>query len=205
MPGSDLDNVKSFKKRTEALIKARPNIGKPGYTVYRIILELPRDQPAELDPKGELTRALAAQILNKYLAEPSVSEIGFRKGGIDLAIADGVMKDNKWKPGDFPMTLYSFTDKGLRMVGGLIANGSGVGRAGGLPGYAKLVIDLKDPIGETVDEVTGITVDGPMPTVEFTTSYAIPAAMEPMKKYLFTGAKKEVVFRKYDDGWRVKK
>jgi hypothetical protein len=160
-------------------------------------------QPSKLteaERKGELTRELAARILNEYLAKPSVAEIGFREGGLDSAVTDGLVKKNSWKPGQFPGPRYAFTDKGLKAASGVTLK---CGNFGGLSDDTPPALLLKDPIGETVDKVTGITVEDPKPTVEFTTSYTIPAEMMPFRKYVFTGAKRAVVFRKYDDGWRV--
>ena len=52
-------------------------------------------EPAQSKRRGDLTRELAAEILNEYLSNPSVSQLDFQKGGVDRAIADGILvKEN---------------------------------------------------------------------------------------------------------------
>lgn len=163
-------------------------------------------QPAQSKRKGDLTRELAAEILNEYLAKPSISELEFKKGGIDRALSEGVLVKELWNDGVFQHTRCRFTDKGLKMIGSFLAPGSDKieMEAFGATAFgdSSPMLHLKSPIGETVSAVTGITMD-PVPTVEFTTAYALPAEMEPMTRYVFSGLNTRAKFRKYDDGWRV--
>ncbi len=205
VPPEKVDStIKSAKKMTEALIPARANIGKPGYTAQSILEEMRRATSSSLERKGELTRELAAAILNEYLAKaPTVSELKFQEDGIDRAVADGIIKDCSHS-GDFPGgPHYGFSEKGLIIVGRFIAGDANTNRFGGAPGFRVITFQLKAPISETIAEVTGITVGGPMPRVEYRTSYAFPSEMTPIKKYVYSGAMMAAVFRKYDDGWRL--
>lgn len=146
---------------------------------------------------GDLTRELAADILNEHLAKPSVSQLTFNNGGIDRAKQDGVIEEQ----GGFPPS-FRFTDKGLKMVGTIIGQNYIELAPFGMkaPKFA-----LKSGMGQRVSEVSGIA-EGPTPnikSVEYVTDYIFPSEMQPITRYIFSGSKEQSAFQKYDDGWRV--
>ena len=156
-------------------------------------------KPATAKPNGELTRELAAELLNKHLARPSVSIIQFNKTGFEQAMQDGIV-------GPIPNynfhDLFRFTDKGLMMVGSLDGDENFIRRNSS---DAFWWFRLKNPIKSRVQEITGIAAER-MPdffSVEYITNYLLPQAMQPMERYIFLGSTAESKFRKYDDGWRV--
>jgi len=159
---------------------------------------------------GELTRALAAELLNKRLASPSISAIGFQNDGLTRAVNDGVLAKEDWNDGVFTHTRYRFTEKGLKMVGGFLADGADKIESGAYGatafGNTAPVLHLKVSVGETVSAVTGIAKYPNSTTyagVTFTTAYTIPTEMSAMRAYIFTGRTTTALFTKYDDGWRV--
>jgi hypothetical protein len=147
--------------------------------------------------KGELTRSLAAEILNEQLARPSVTELQFNDSGIERAKSDGIIQASG--PGMLP-DYYFFTDKGLKMVSSVISEN----RTHYVP-FANSSFRLKSPIGERVREVTGISAiqAAGVSSVDYVTDYLFPSELQPVKQYFFSGRKATATFRKYDDGWRV--
>lgn len=165
--------------------------------------------------KGALTRELAAEILNKHLSTQFISRLKFieddapsakqddgykawiqvfggHTDGLYRAKQDGIVEQTP------ALTELRFTEKGLKLVGNFIKKNE-------LGLFFGFDIFLKNPIGQRVDQVTGITEGGHPSTkvVEYVTEYLIPPTMRTMKQYVFGGSKETAAFQKYDDGWRL--
>jgi hypothetical protein len=148
---------------------------------------------------GELTREMAAELLNKHLAQPSISQLAFQKGGLERAARDGIVEQQ----GGFPPS-YRFTRRGLQMFGDLVATSQNRIQLAPL-GMEDPKFSLAKPIGERIDEVSGVAA-GPlagMCSVEATTSYLLPESARGVTQYIYSGRKATFVLRRYDDGWRV--
>lgn len=145
--------------------------------------------------KGELTRPLAAELINEQLA--SVSELSFNSDsdGAGRALRDGIIQEDQ-----YGMQGDRFTEKGFKMVSSVIAQNHIYH-----PAWVSANFRLKSPIAERVRDITGISaIPGTgVSSVEYVTDYLIPTELQPMAQYLYTGSKAKATFRKYDDGWRV--
>jgi hypothetical protein len=150
-------------------------------------------KPLAAKPTGELTRELAAQLLNQHIATPHVWCISFKEGGLENAIRDGVVL-----PERDAINNYHFSDKGFALAGGFIKKTTPIRKG-------KDIFIQKTPIGERILEVTGISLPSVSNTceAEYTTDYLFPKEAEALRKYLYTGQRAKASFRKYDDGWRV--
>ena len=146
--------------------------------------------------KGELTRELAAELLNERFAQkaPPIDQLDFQENGYDKAKRDGIITRGR----GMDIGVY-FTERGRKMLDGVgnpdgsLINPSNISFRGSLR------------INERVREVTGIAAE-PMSggmSVEFTTEYILPQPMQPMSAYIVCGRKAQTEFKKYDDGWRV--
>jgi hypothetical protein len=149
----------------------------------------------------ELSRELATALLNKHLAEPHISKIAFKEGGLDKAKQDGLLSEQKSFPGW--ARVFRFTDKGIAMAHGLANANSEVGLGG--PEGVEPMITLISPVGERVAELTGIALssDPNIRVAEYVTHYLIPDAAQTMYPYIYSGEKAKATFQKFDDGWRV--
>ena len=171
-------------------------------------------QEAQKDKRtGELTRPLAAEMLNEYLAKPSISTIKFLDGGFERALKDGLVEQDvipATKDADSlilvaPIAQYHFTKKGLELLGGIPAPvQKHMVNFGG--GFSYMRFELAAPIGQRVDTVTGIapSVFPNIIEVQVTMQYDLPPVVaQQMANYIELGTKQPVPFRKYDDGWRI--
>ncbi len=151
--------------------------------------------------KGELTRELAAELLNEHLAAHPVLWCRFKDGYFDPAIRDGVI-ERVWVGEG-----YRFTYKGIKMVGAVIAENHMEIEFSPPLGMKPLKFWLKKDFGERVQKVTGIK-EGQSPgtkEVEYETEHPFPPEMQSMKHYITNGQIMKSVFQKYDDGWRITK
>ena len=178
-----------------------PTTSQPDDRVKALEAEITRlkaAKPTTPKPVGELTRELATALLNKHLAEPHISQIAFKQGGLEKAKQDGLLSET----GGFPPG-FRFTDKGIAMAHGLANANSRVELA---PfGMEQPKFNLASPVGERVTEITGIAL-APVPNIceaDYTTDYLIPDAAQAMYPYIFAGQRAKATFQKYDDGWRV--
>ena len=118
-------------------------------------------------PTGELTRELAAALLNKHLATRQVYHLAFKKGARDLAVRDGLVAQvSNYEP------IYRFTQKGATLAQGLVNEGTQVSS------YADAGFQLNSPIVEKVNRITGIALDA-FPNfckVHYETDYVFPRA-----------------------------
>jgi hypothetical protein len=153
----------------------------------------------------DLTRETAAELLQQQLAAPRISQLVFIEGGIDRAKADGLVAESQ----DFKFFgRYTFTIKDIEFINRLVSADDQIHRAeDDKRGTAKTpFFELSYPIGERVEEVTGITA-GPLGSriliVEYVSAYVIPPEMEIIIPYIYTGQRVSAAFQKYDDGWRV--
>jgi hypothetical protein len=156
------------------------------------------------DKRGELSRELATVLLNQYLSKPHVTRVGFAPGCFEKAMAEGLIQRQN-KPTDFAP--YMFTDKGLVLARGLVADDHDISSAGNYEfgTAATPFFSLASPISERVSVVSGITtapMSSNMLIVEYTTEYIFPNGVS-LTSYLYSGAKQNTMFQKYDDGWRI--
>ena len=115
----------------------------------------------------------------------------FSDGGFDRAVKDQIIQEQDGE--------YRFTDNGIAMVG--------VGNQIVLPHFSfeKPYIALKRYVELQVSTVTSIE-DGSTPkskSVDYVVRYVFPNQMQPIKKYVFEGARWNSTFVKDSDGWRV--
>jgi hypothetical protein len=161
---------------------------------------------------GELTRPLAAEMLNEFFAKPSTSTIKFLDGGFERALKDGLVEKDvipATKDSDSPIfvtpfTRYHFTKKGLELLGGIAAPIQK--DMTDIIGLSNLSFALAAPIGQRVDTVTGIapSIFPNIIEVQVTTRYDLPPLVaQNMANYIELGTKLPAPFRKYDDGWRI--
>lgn len=150
-------------------------------------------QPRELDRKA------AEEILNRYLSAPSEKYIEFTESGLELAKTDSVISEN---PGsnstDVMAHPWKLSQKGLMIFGSIVSEGD--------MKISRTHNKIKSKTSEKVVSIEGIT-DAPYPgtkVVQFTTKYVLPPdAKQEIFKYIYSGERKETLFRRYDDGWRV--
>lgn len=177
----------------------KPNTAEPADRVKALedeIARLKAAPPAAPKPVGELTRELAAAMLNKELAEPHIKEIEFKEGGFEQAERDGIfVQGDNFNP--YYNAVYRFTGKGSALSNGLVKGDTKVSKG--------CISNFVPPLAERVTTVTGIALS-PYPNVcevQYTTQYIIPAGAEGMYQYIYSGSRRKAMFQKFDDGWRV--
>lgn len=149
-----------------------------------------------IQPNGELTRDLAAKLIDAYPA--SVPSFAFKKDGIKAAIKDGLMQE---KGGFGSIQDYFFTQRGLAIMGAFIKENVIYPHAAG----SNPEVLLKTPIAVKVTEVTGIALGGD-PNVrkaDYVATYLWPEQMSAIVTYGFGRENASATFRRYDDGWRI--
>jgi len=155
--------------------------------------------------RRELTRSKAKEILNEYIASQpdnplfpiKVKRLKFYKDGISHAVQDGIIK--------YDHGYYKFTDKGLSIVGSLIETRRWYGW------NKHIEIDRGSILLKTPMDVEIISIDGIADTpqgegfklVKFRTHYILPEQIKPISGYFYIGCRHELIFRRYDDGWRI--
>lgn len=154
-------------------------------------------QTPQIQPNGELTRDLAAKLINAYPA--SVERFAFREDGVKAALRNGVIIE-KGGFGSYPT--FFFSPGALTSIGAYIQENYIAPRSEKekTPG-----VRLKTPVTVKVREVTGIAL-GSDPNVriaEYTASYLWPEPMTVMVMYGYGSENAKATFRRYDDGWRV--
>jgi len=157
------------------------------------VAQLQSAKPPAPIPTGELTRELAAKLLNESLASPHISELGFLPNGVAKAHQDGILTGQ--------YGLHIFTPKGIELFHGLVNE---TYRLNDFDHPERLAFQLLFPIGERVTQVTGIA-QSPMPNIfeaTYTTAYLLPTGAEGMLNYVYSGQNTKGYFQKYDDGWR---
>jgi hypothetical protein len=154
---------------------------------------------------GDLTRDIAAELLNKELTTPHVTQIAFDVGGIERAQADGLVSEAP----DFELFgAYNFAFDRMSFLHRLaMANEQVHKPEDDKTGKAKTpYFEITTPLPERVEKVTGIT-SGPLGSrilvAEYTTAILFPPDMAILMPYLFTGQRGKAAFQRYDDGWRI--
>jgi hypothetical protein len=159
--------------------------------------------PANIN--GDLTRDIAAELLNQQLVTPRVTQIAFDTGGIARAKADGIVMEAE----DFE--LFGAYDFAFDRIGFLhrlaMANEQVHKPEDDKTGKAQThYFEITTPLPERVEKVTGIT-SGPLGSrvliAEYTTAIILPPDMQTIAPYLFTGRNGKAAFQRYDDGWRI--
>jgi len=159
--------------------------------------------PANL--QGDLTRDIAAELLNQALAAPRVTQITFEIGGIDRAKADGLITEAE----DFQLFgAYDFVFERIGFLHRLAMANEQVHAPGDdKSGKARTPwFEITTPLAARVEKVTGITA-GPLGSrilqAEYTTAITFPPDMLSIVPYLYTGQRSKASFQRYDDGWRL--
>ncbi len=154
---------------------------------------------------GELTRDIAAELLNQQLATPRVTQLAFDIGGIEAAQAAGLVAPGR----DFELFgAYDFDFEQTSFLHRLTGDTDQIRRPDeDKTGKAQTpFFYLTTPLAERVEKITGIT-SGPIGSrilqVEFISAIAIPADMTTIRPYLYTGQRGKAAFQRYDDGWRI--
>lgn len=110
----------------------KPTTAAPEDRVKALEAEITRLKaapPAAPKPVGELTRELAAAMLNKYLGSPHISDIQFKDGCFEQAQRDGIIvKGENFNP--FYNAVFRFTEKGIALANGLVQANTKVSRSG---------------------------------------------------------------------------
>jgi len=158
-----------------------------------------QQQTHQEEPKGELTRELAAKLLNTFLAQPSISTIEFSDSGFQKAEQDMLITNISpfWS---------KITDKGMPVFGSLLPEDDS---ASAIPSRnfdsGSHVLRLKSKLAEKVTSIDGIAdAENGRKLVEFTTDYLFPAnTPSEITQYVYSGRKAKAVFVLYDDGWRI--
>jgi len=159
--------------------------------------------PANLS--GDLTREIAAELLNQQLAAPRVTQLAFEMGGIERAVAAGLVMKGR----DFELFgTYDFEVEGIDFLHRLPGEYDQIRRPeDDKNGKAKTpFFELTTPLAERVEKVTGITA-GPLGSrvliAEYISAYQFPKDMQAIVPYLYTGQRSKASFQRYDDGWRI--
>ena len=154
---------------------------------------------------GELTRDIAAELLNQQLASPHVTQIAFEIGGVEAAQAAGLIAPGR----DFELFgAYDFEFEQTSFLHRLTGDTDQIRRADeDKPGKAQTpFFYLTTPLPARVEKITGIT-SGPLGSrvlqVEYISAFAIPADMTAIRPYIYTGQRGKASFQRYDDGWRI--
>ncbi len=159
--------------------------------------------PANLN--GELTREIAAQLLNEQLATPHVTQLAFEFGAVERAEKDGWIAPGR----DFELFgTYNFDFEKTAFLHRLISDTDQVRRPeDDKTGKAQTpFFQLTTPLTERVEKITGITA-GPLGSrilqVEYISAFSFPKDMQAILPYIFTGQRGKAAFQRYDDGWRI--
>jgi hypothetical protein len=154
---------------------------------------------------GELTREIAAELLNQQLAAPHVRQLAFEIGGIERAVADGWVSPGK----DFELFgTYNFDFERTAFLHRLTGDTDQVRRPeDDKSGSAKTpFFEVTTPLPERVEKVTGITagpLGGRILQVEYISVFSFPRDMLAIVPYLYTGQCGKAALQRYDDGWRM--
>jgi len=159
--------------------------------------------PASLS--GDLTREIAAELLNQQLATPRVTQLAFDIDGIERAKAAGLVMEGR----DFQLFgTYDFEYEGIDFLHRLPGEYDQIHKPeDDKAGKAKTpFFELTTPLAERVEKVTGITA-GPLGSriliAEYVSAYQFPKDMQAIVPYLYTGQRNKASFLRYDDGWRI--
>ena len=154
---------------------------------------------------GDLTREIAAQLLNQQLAVPRVRQIAFAEDGIERAKADGLLTEAP----DFELFgAYDFAFERIGFLHRLAMANEQVHRAeDDKSGRIKTpYFELTTPLPERVEKITGITA-GPLGSrmliAEYATAIAFPSDLAAVLPYVLPGRRDKAAFQRYDDGWRI--
>ena len=159
--------------------------------------------PANL--QGDLTRDIAAELLDRQLVTPRITQVGFAADGVARALADGLVVEAQ----DFELFgAYDFVFDRIGFLHRLAMSNEQIHKADDDKSgqMSTPYFDITTPLPERVDKVTGITA-GPLGSrillVEYTTAIAFPPDMHTIAPYLYTGRSAKASFQRYDDGWRL--
>ncbi len=138
---------------------------------------------------GELTREIAAELLNLQLATPRVMQIAFEIGGAEKAQEAGLIQPGR----DFELFgTYDFDEEKTAFLHRLTSTSDQVRRPeDDRTGQARTpFFQLSTPLPERIEKVTGIT-SGPLGSrvlqVEYISRFIFPQDMEAVLPYVLTG------------------
>jgi hypothetical protein len=159
--------------------------------------------PANLN--GELTREIAAELLNQQLAAPRITQLTFERDGIERAKADGLIREGR----DFELFgSHDFEQDRTSFLHRLSGETDQIRRPeDDKSGTAQTpFFELTTPLPARVEKMTGIT-SGPLGSrilqAEYISAYVFPRDMQAILPYIYTGQRNKAAFQRYDDGWRI--
>ena len=159
--------------------------------------------PANLG--GDLTREIAATLLNQQLVTPRVKQIAFAEDGIERAKAEGLITEAQ----DFELFgAYDFAFERVGFLHRLAMANEQIHRAEDDKSgrVTTPYFEITTPLPERVEKISGIT-SGPLGSrlliAEYSTAIAFPPDMATVVPYLLPGRRDKAAFQRYDDGWRI--